>query len=103
MQFGMRTEGELIVGHHIQQSGPATLAFDDGRQTQVDATISVRRSFFSVQGAGEFHTDRLTALSLCNCDSLLSLELRDGPKAHIIVHEIRTDAQGGRCRFLVHS
>jgi len=91
------------MGHHIEQSGPATLVFDDGRQTQVDATISVRRSFFSVRGIGEFRTDRLTALSLCNCEGLLSLELRDGPKAHIAVQEVRTDAQGGRCRFLVHS
>jgi hypothetical protein len=99
----VRTEGELIVGHHIEQAGPAILVFDDGRQTQVDATISFRRSLFSVQGKGEFRTDRLTALALCNCDDLLSLELRDGPKAHIVVQEVKTDAQGGRCRFLVHS
>jgi hypothetical protein len=99
----VRTEGELIVGHHIEQAGPATLSFDDGRETLVEASIFVRRSFFSVQGKGEFRTDRLTALALCNCDDLLSLELRDGPKAHIVVQEVRTDAQGGRCRFLVHS
>lgn len=78
-------------------SGPAMLGFRDGRQPKVEATVLISYSFSSVYGDGEFVTDRITALSLCECDGPLVTELQSGSKAHIVVHEVRTNAHEGRC------
>lgn len=87
----------------ITANGPALLCFPDGGEVNVDAQLTVNRSFFSVTGGGEFFTDSDTASRAFLSWEPLALKIDDSAMANIVVHETKTTLSTARCWFRVHS
>ena len=87
----------------ISANGPALLRFPDGGEINVDARLTVNRTFFSITGEGEFITDSETASRAFLSGDPLSLTIDDSAMAFITVHETKTTLSTARCWFVRHS
>jgi hypothetical protein len=94
---------ERIVPSTLSVTGLGVLRFSDGNTANVDASLSVTRSFLSTRGGGEFVADGATATRALTSGQPLSLAVGEAANAEIVVYAARMSEDTARCRFRVQS
>ena len=79
--------------------GPARLVLADGRETAVDAQLSVRRTFFSISGGGSFTCVKDIAFDAVGSSSWPRLIFDDGNAFDVCIYQLRSCGSQNRCWF----
>lgn len=81
--------------------GSAKLMLSGGRQTCVDAQLSMSRRFFSLSGSGSFTCANDVAFDAANSSCWIKLIFDEGPEADISIYRLRSGDSHARCWFEV--
>jgi hypothetical protein len=83
----------------VSLQGSARLLLADGREAAVDAQLSVRRTFFSISGAGTFTCSKELAFHAVGSSCWSSLVFDDGYAFEISIYQLRSSTSQTRCWF----
>lgn len=95
--------GGWLSDSSTTREGMAWLTLAEGRRIPVSATLTMRRTFFSVTGGGFFLCEEGNTFRAILNSQWLELDFDDATRLGISVYKVRSSDAKLHCWFEVHS